>query len=48
MLVDSDYHEFVMTQNVQKNVVGIVTFDLIGLLPTTHSIAYITMPYRSL
>ena len=26
-----------------KDVVGIVTFDLIGLLPTNHIIAYITM-----
>ena len=25
-----------------KDVVGIVTFDLIGLLPTNHIIAYIT------
>ena len=32
----------------KKEVVGIVTFDLIGLLPTNHSIAYITMAYRSL
>ena len=27
----------------QKDVVGIVTFDLTGLLPTNHIIAYITM-----
>ena len=32
----------------EKDVVGIVTFDLIGLLPTTHIIAYITTAYRSL
>ena len=32
----------------KKDVVGIVTSDLIGLLPTNHSIAYITMSYRSL
>ena len=25
-----------------------VTFDLIGLLPTNHIIAYITMAYQSL
>ena len=31
-----------------KDVVEIVTFDLIGLLPTNHIIAYITMTYRSL
>ena len=46
--VDSDSHKFVMTQNVQKDVVGIVTFDLIHLLPTNHIIAYITMAYQSL
>ena len=32
----------------EKDVVLIVTFDLIGLLPTNHIIAYITMAYRSL
>ena len=32
----------------EKDVVGIVTFDLIGLLPTSHIIAYITMAYQSL
>ena len=32
----------------EKDVVGIITFDLIGLLPTNHIIAYITMAYRSL
>ena len=32
----------------KKDVVGIVTFDLIGLLATNHIIAYITMAYRSL
>ena len=30
----------------EKDVVGIVTFDLIGSLPTNHIIAYITMAYR--
>ena len=34
----------------ERDVVGIVyvTLDLIGLLPTNHIIAYITMTYRSL
>ena len=32
----------------EKDVVGIVTFDLIGLLHTNIIIAYITMAYRSL
>ena len=32
----------------EKDVVFIVTFDLIGLLPTNHIIAYITMAYQSL
>ena len=27
----------------EKDVFGILTFDVIGLLPTNHSIAYITM-----
>ena len=31
----------------EKDVVGIVTFDLISLLPTNHIIAYITMAYQS-
>ena len=29
----------------EKDVIGIVTFGLIGLLPTNHIIAYITMAY---
>ena len=29
----------------EKDVVGILTSDLIGLLPTNHNIAYITMEY---
>ena len=33
---------------MKKDVVGIVTFDLIGLLPTNHIIAYITKAYQSL
>ena len=32
----------------KKDVVGIVKFDLIDLLPTNHIIAYITTAYRSL
>ena len=32
----------------KKDVVGIVTFDLIGLLHTNNIIAYITMVYWSL
>ena len=32
----------------EKDVVGIATFDLIGLLPTNQIIAYITMAYWSL
>ena len=32
----------------EKDVVLIVTFDLIGLPPINHIIAYITMAYRSL
>ena len=31
----------------EKDVVGILTFDLIGSLPTNHIISYITMAYRS-
>ena len=31
----------------ETRVVGIVTFDLIGLLPTNHIIANIAMAYRS-
>ena len=30
----------------EKDVVRIVTFDLIGLLPTNHIIPYITMAYE--
>ena len=32
----------------EKDVVGIVTFDLIGSLPTNHIIAYIIMAYSGL
>ena len=31
---------FVKKKTCKKDVVGIVTFDLIGLLPTNHIIAY--------
>ena len=37
--VDSNRHEFVMTQNAWKRCCCI-TFDLIGLLPTNHIIGY--------
>ena len=39
---------FVKKKKRKKGVVEIVTFDRIGLLPTNHIIAYITMAYRSL
>ena len=39
---------FVRKKKTHEKDVGIVTFDLIGLLPTNHIIAYITMSYRSL
>ena len=32
----------------EKDVVGIVTFDIIGLLPTNHIIPYITTAHWSL
>ena len=38
-------------KTLEKDVVGIVTFDLTGLLPTNHIIAYIyklNMAYQSL
>jgi len=37
-----------MTQNMRKDVVGIVSFDLIGLVPSNHIFAYITMAYQGL
>ena len=40
IFVDSDRHEFAMTQNARKDVVGIVTFDLVGF--TSHQIHYYT------
>ena len=38
ILVDSNHQEFAMKQKPKKDVVGIVSFDLIGLLPTNHII----------
>ena len=31
IFVDSDRHEFAMTQNARKDVIGTVTFDLVGV-----------------
>ena len=39
---------FFFFKKCEKDVVRIVTFDLIGLLPTNHIILYITMAYGSL
>ena len=36
-----------MSFETRKKDVFIVTFDLIGLLPTNHIIAYVTMVYWS-
>ena len=41
-------HDIICEKKMCEKDVGIVTFDLIGLLPTNHIIAYITMAYRSL
>ena len=42
-------HDIICEKKMCEKDVGIVTFDLIGLLPTDHIIAYnITMTYRSL
>ena len=38
--------DVVSTKTRKKDVVGIVTFDLIGLLVTNHIIAYISMAYQ--
>ena len=49
ILNDSNRYKFAMTQNARKDVVGIVTFDLTGLLPTNqHYCLYITVAYWSL
>ena len=37
-----------VTKKKHEKDIGIVTFDLIGLLPSNHIIAYITTTYRSL
>ena len=50
ILVDSNHQEFAMKQKRKKDVVGIVSFDLIGLLPTNHIIYIIykfIMAYQS-
>ena len=50
MIDDIIMHEtwcHLCTKTQEKDVVGIVTFDLIGLLPTNHIIAHITIAYRS-
>ena len=42
-------HDIICKKKLRdKDVVGIVTFDLIGFLPTNHIIAYITMAHQSL
>ena len=48
ILVDSN--QIAMKQMYQKDVVCIVTFDLIGLLPSNHIISYCacTIAYQSL
>ena len=38
ILVDSNHQELAMKQKPQKDVIDIVSFDLIGLLPTNHII----------
>ena len=43
IFVDSDRHEFAMTQNARKDVVGIVTFDLFGF--TSHQYIIILQWY---
>ena len=48
MLVDSNQEEFAMKQTRKKDLVGIVTFDPIGVLPTNRIISYFTMAYQSL
>ena len=48
ILIDSNQQEFAMKQTCKKDLVGIVTFDLIGVLPTNRIISYFTMAYQSL
>ena len=50
MIDDGIMHEtwrHLCTKTRKKDDVGIVTFDVIGLLPTNHIIAHSTMAYRS-
>ena len=42
ILVDPNHQEFAMKQTHKKDI-RIVTFDLIGLLPTSHINSYFTM-----
>ena len=44
IFVDSDRHKFAMTQNSRKDVVGIVTFDLVGF--TSHQFIIILQWYN--
>ena len=49
ILNDSNCYKFAMTQNARKDVAGIVTLDLTGLLPTNQNYClYITVAYWSL
>ena len=50
ILIDSDHHKWLPWHKVhEKDVAGIAVFDLIGLLPTNHIIAYIkNIIYQSL
>ena len=51
ILVDSNHQEFAMKQKRKKDVVDVVvvvSFDLIGLLPTNHYLRYLQiMAYQS-
>ena len=48
VIMHSVWRHFFFLKKREKDVVRIVTFDLIGLLPTNHIIPYITMAYGSL
>ena len=48
VIMEATWRHFWGKKRREKDVVLIVTFDLIGLLPTNHIIAYITMAYQSL
>ena len=41
-------HDVISPKMREKDIVGIVTFDLIGLLATNQVISYISMAYWSL